>query len=67
MSKRILKGYSLVEEKPIRGKPLAGEEFGEIIDWEHNIVAEGKTKEGLLKYARLKKLDPLWKLTIQNI
>lgn len=49
---RVLTGYELINEVPIR------DEHGEIADWQSTVVAEGQTVLGLLKFARMKKLDP---------
>lgn len=54
---RKLKGYSIVREDIIRERPNDPEDKGDILDAVQTIVATGKTKEGLLKHARLKKLD----------
>lgn len=54
---RQLKGYSLVREDIIRERPNDPEDQGDILDAVQTIVAESKTKQGLLRYARLKKLD----------
>lgn len=44
-------GYELVRSEAIR------DEHGEIQDWSFTVIATSKTVNGLLRYARLKKLD----------
>jgi hypothetical protein len=44
-------GYQLLENKVIRDSD------GEIEDYQQTVIAEGKTVQGLVRYARLKKLD----------
>ena len=44
--------YQLVREDVIRDEPE-----GDIIDWKHTVIAESQTVKGLLKFAKLKKLQ----------
>ena len=58
MGEYELIGYQLVKEIPIREKPAEGETHGDILDWNFEVVAESKTVNGLVRFAKLKKIDP---------
>jgi len=49
---RTLTHYELVHEEVIR------DGSDDILDWKHTVLAEGKTIAGLVKFARMKKLNP---------
>ena len=53
-----LTGYQLVKEIPIRDEPLPGEDYGDILDWKFEVIAQSKTINGLIRFARLKKINP---------
>ena len=50
-------GYQLVKEEPIRDAPIPGEAYGDIIDWKFTVIAESKTIDGIVRFARMKKLN----------
>ena len=53
----ILVGYQLVKSTAIRDEPYRSGEYGDIIDWKYEVIAESKTLKGLLQFARMKKLE----------
>lgn len=54
---RKFKRYFIVREDIIREHPNDPDDQGDILDSVQTELAEGQTKDGLLKFARLKKLD----------
>lgn len=49
---RKLKEFQLLHEEVVR------DSNGDVDDWNYTIIATSKTKEGLIKHARMKKLNP---------